>query len=90
MVQDFGRIGGVSGMVVPYVTESSPRGERTMDIYSHPLKDRIIFLGTPVDDQAAKASELPKLISQSISGRGWVGTRTCSHRGTSCCSPCTC
>ena len=40
-------------MVVPYVTEQSPRGERTMDIYSRLLKDRIIFLGTPVDDQVA-------------------------------------
>ena len=40
-------------LVVPYVTETSPRGERTMDIYSRLLKDRIIFLGTPVDDQVA-------------------------------------
>ena len=40
-------------MAVPYVTETSPRGERTMDIYSRLLKDRIIFLGTPVDDQVA-------------------------------------
>ena len=40
-------------MVIPYVTEQSPRGERTMDIYSRLLKDRIIFLGTPVDDQVA-------------------------------------
>jgi ATP-dependent Clp protease protease subunit len=38
-------------MVIPYVTEQSPRGERTMDIYSRLLADRIIFLGTPVDDQ---------------------------------------
>src|ERR687886_2207841 len=41
------------GLVVPYVTEQSPRGERTMDIYSRLLADRIIFLGTPVDDQVA-------------------------------------
>ena len=41
------------GFVVPYVTEQSPRGERTMDIYSRLLKDRIVFLGTPVDDQVA-------------------------------------
>jgi ATP-dependent Clp protease protease subunit len=40
-------------LVVPYVTEQSPRGERTMDIYSRLLADRIIFLGTPVDDQIA-------------------------------------
>jgi ATP-dependent Clp protease protease subunit len=40
-------------LVVPYVTEQTPRGERTMDIYSRLLADRIIFLGTPVDDQVA-------------------------------------
>jgi ATP-dependent Clp protease, protease subunit len=39
--------------VIPYVTETSPRGERTMDIYSRLLADRIIFLGTPVVDQIA-------------------------------------
>lgn len=42
-------------LVIPYVTEQSPRGERTMDIYSRLLADRIIFLGTPVDDQVANA-----------------------------------
>ena len=40
-------------MVIPYVTESTPRGERTYDVYSRLLKDRIIFLGTPIDDQVA-------------------------------------
>ena len=40
-------------MVVPYVTEQSPRGERTMDIYSRLLADRIIFIGMSVDDQIA-------------------------------------
>jgi ATP-dependent Clp protease, protease subunit len=40
-------------LVIPYVTEQSPRGERTMDIYSRLLADRIIFLGTPVNDQVA-------------------------------------
>lgn len=39
--------------VVPYVIEQSPRGERAMDIYSRLLKDRIVFLGTPLDDQVA-------------------------------------
>jgi ATP-dependent Clp protease, protease subunit len=42
-------------MVVPYVVEQGPRGERAMDIYSRLLNDRIIFLGTPVDDQVANA-----------------------------------
>jgi ATP-dependent Clp protease, protease subunit len=40
-------------LVIPYVTESTPRGERTYDVYSRLLKDRIIFLGTPIDDQVA-------------------------------------
>jgi len=39
--------------VVPYVTETTSRGERTSDIYSRLLKDRIIFLGTPIDDAVA-------------------------------------
>jgi ATP-dependent Clp protease protease subunit len=39
--------------LVPMVVESSNRGERAYDIYSRLLKDRIIFLGTPVEDQIA-------------------------------------
>ncbi|HEX2181789.1 MAG TPA: ATP-dependent Clp protease proteolytic subunit [Rubrobacteraceae bacterium] len=42
-------------LVVPYVIEQSPRGERSMDIYSRLLNDRIVFLGTPVDDAVANA-----------------------------------
>jgi ATP-dependent Clp protease protease subunit len=38
------------GMLVPYVIETTDRGERGMDIYSRLLRDRIIFLGTPIDD----------------------------------------
>jgi len=40
-------------MIIPYVVETSPRGERAFDIYSLLLKERIIFLGTPIDDQIA-------------------------------------
>jgi ATP-dependent Clp protease, protease subunit len=43
------------GLVIPYVIEQGPRGERAMDIYSRLLADRIVFLGTPVDDQVANA-----------------------------------
>jgi ATP-dependent Clp protease, protease subunit len=39
--------------VVPMVIEQDSRGERVFDIYSRLLKDRIIFLGTPIDDQIA-------------------------------------
>ena len=40
-------------MIVPYVVEQSPRGERAYDIFSLLLKERIVFLGTPIDDQIA-------------------------------------
>ncbi len=40
-------------MVVPYVIEQTSRGERVYDIYSRLLKDRIIFLGVPIDAQVA-------------------------------------
>tara|TARA_Y100001970_G_scaffold155056_1_gene189934 strand:+ start:433 stop:1053 length:621 start_codon:yes stop_codon:yes gene_type:complete len=39
--------------VVPTVIENTNRGERAFDIYSRLLKDRIIFLGTPIDDNVA-------------------------------------
>jgi ATP-dependent Clp protease, protease subunit len=40
-------------LVVPYVVEGGPSGERTMDIYSRLLNDRIVLLGAPIDDQVA-------------------------------------
>ncbi len=40
-------------MLVPIVVEQSSRGERAYDIYSRLLKERIIFLGTPIDDNVA-------------------------------------
>jgi ATP-dependent Clp protease protease subunit len=39
--------------LVPIVVEQSSRGERAYDIYSRLLKDRIIFIGTPIDDTVA-------------------------------------
>lgn len=41
--------------LVPYVIEDTGRGERSMDIYSRLLKDRIVFIGTEVNDQVANA-----------------------------------
>ncbi|MBF8377549.1 ATP-dependent Clp endopeptidase proteolytic subunit ClpP [Alicyclobacillus mali] len=41
--------------LIPYVIEQTSRGERSYDIYSRLLKDRIIFLGTPIDDDVANA-----------------------------------
>ena len=42
-----------SSSVIPFVIESSARGERTFDIYSLLLKERIVFLGYPITDQVA-------------------------------------
>ena len=41
--------------LIPYVIEKNGREERAMDIYSRLLRDRIIFLGTQVDDQISNA-----------------------------------
>ncbi|MFW6009887.1 MAG: ATP-dependent Clp protease proteolytic subunit, partial [Actinomycetota bacterium] len=42
-----------SGYLVPTVVEQTNRGERAFDIYSRLLQQRIIFLGTPVNDEIA-------------------------------------
>ena len=43
----------MSTLHIPYIIERSPRGERTYDIFSRLLMDRIVFLGTEVDDDVA-------------------------------------
>ena len=59
----------IYNQLVPMVIEKSPYGERAFDIYSRLLKDRIVFLGGPIDDNVANltiaqllflASEDPK------------------------------
>ena len=40
---------------IPYVIEQTGRGERSYDIYSRLLKDRIVFLGTEVEDGVANS-----------------------------------
>jgi ATP-dependent Clp protease protease subunit len=40
----------ITGALVPMVVEQTPRGERAFDIYSRLLKERIVFIGTPIDD----------------------------------------
>ena len=42
-----------SGVIMPMIVESTHRGERAWDIFSRLMKDRIIFLGTPIDDMVA-------------------------------------
>ncbi|WIG58078.1 MAG: ATP-dependent Clp protease proteolytic subunit ClpP [Ktedonobacterales bacterium] len=52
-------------LLVPNVIEQTPRGERGMDIYSRLLKERIIFIGTPIDDHVANLVVAQLLFLQS-------------------------
>ena len=45
----------MSGYTIPYVVQQTPRGERTLDLYSRLLSERIIYLGTEIDDGVANA-----------------------------------
>ena len=45
----------VNNALIPYVIEQSPRGERSYDIYSRLLNDRIVFLGEQIDDNVANS-----------------------------------
>jgi ATP-dependent Clp protease protease subunit len=45
----------VSSYAIPYVTTRTSNGERTVDIYSRLLSERVIYLGTPIDDGVANA-----------------------------------
>lgn len=46
----------MSGYTIPYVVETTPRGERVADVYSRLLGDRIVFIGTPIDDGVANVT----------------------------------
>lgn len=50
---------------IPYVIEQTGRGERGYDIYSRLLKDRIVFIGTPIDDYVAQSVIAQLLFLQS-------------------------
>jgi ATP-dependent Clp protease protease subunit len=52
-------------LLIPNVIEQTPRGERGMDIYSRLLKERIIFIGTPIDDNVANLTVAQLLFLQS-------------------------
>lgn len=45
----------MSSYTIPYVVQQTPRGERTVDLYSRLLSERIIYLGTELDDGVANA-----------------------------------
>ncbi len=57
------------GVLVPMVVEQTGRGERAYDIYSRLLKDRIIFIGTPIDDHIANLVIAQMLFLQMEDGK---------------------
>ena len=58
-----------SSYFIPYVVEQTGRGERSYDIYSRLLKDRIIFLGTAIDDGVANSIIAQLLFLQMEDGK---------------------
>src|SRR6266550_2741896 len=56
-------------VLVPMVVEQTGRGERAYDIYSRLLKDRIIFIGTPIDDHIANLVIAQMLFLQMEDGK---------------------
>jgi ATP-dependent Clp endopeptidase proteolytic subunit ClpP len=81
------------GYLVPVVVEQTSRGERSFDIYSRLLKERIVFLGTPIDDIVGNLimaqllhleSEDPRRTSTFTSTRRAGTSRRCSRSTTRC------
>ena len=56
------------GILVPMVIETTGRGERAYDIYSRLLKDRVVFIGTPIDDNVANLIVAQLLFLQNEDG----------------------
>ena len=54
--------------LIPMVVEQTANGERAFDIYSRLLKERIIFLGTPIDDYVSSLliAQLNQIISLNV------------------------
>src|SRR5947208_15886417 len=59
------RFDSPSSYLVAMVVENTGRGERAFDIYSRLLKERIVFIGTPIDDQVANLVVAQLLFLQS-------------------------
>ena len=94
------QIGRVHSSLVPMVLEQTSRGERSFDIYSRLLNDRIVFIGQPIDDDLANlvvaqllhlASEDPdKDVSVYVNSPGgslhasWPSTTPSSTSGPTC------
>src|SRR5690606_28579995 len=71
-----------SNYVIPTVFEQTSRGERYFDIYSRLLKDRIIFLGTPIDDTVANLIMAPPLRLESDDQYNDISLYINSHGGS--------
>src|ERR1700740_1128087 len=69
IIQPERRIVPQSNYYIPYVVEQTGRGERSYDIYSRLLKDRIIFLGTAIDDGVANSVIAQLLFLQMEDGK---------------------
>lgn len=63
--------------LVPYVIEQTSRGERSYDIYSRLLKERIIFLGEEVNDVSASV-----IVAQLLSWKRMIRIRISSYIST--------
>ena len=61
--------------LVPMVVEQSARGERAFDIYSRLLKERIIFLGSGVNDDVANSIIAQLLFLEKENDRGYAKER---------------
>jgi ATP-dependent Clp protease protease subunit len=59
---------GSRAALIPYVIEESPRGERSFDIYSRLLNDRVVFLGEQIDDHVANSVVAQLLHLESADG----------------------
>ena len=59
----------MSSYTITYVVQQTPRGERTLDLYSRLLSGRIVFLGTPVDEAAnPDAMANPEVLAHFVPG----------------------
>ena len=57
--------------LIPMVIERTARGEREFDIYSRLLNERIVFLGTPIDDTVANLIVAQRAVAEGIDVDFW-------------------
>ena len=72
----------IKNVLVPTVIEQTGGGERAYDIYSRLLKDRIVLLGTPIDDNVANMIIAQLLFLQSEDPKKDIDMYICSPGGS--------